>query len=82
MGDVNNDGYVDAVDAAKVLVEYAKRSVGDKGSFTDAQNKAGDIDSNGMIDSVDASKILKYYAYLSSSKEENKKTFEEFVKKV
>lgn len=81
MGDVNNDGYVDAVDAAKVLVEYAKRSVGDKGSFTDAQNKAGDIDSNGMIDSVDASKILKYYAYLSSSKEENKKTFEEFVKK-
>lgn len=78
---MNNDGYVDAVDAAKVLVEYAKRSVsGAKGTFTDAQNKAADIDSNGMIDSVDAAKILRFYAYLSSAKGE-KKTFEEFLKK-
>ena len=78
LGDINSDGYVDAVDASGVLKEYARVSVG-KGTFTDAQKKAADVDKNGILDSVDASKILKYYAYLSNS-QSDKKTLEEFLK--
>jgi hypothetical protein len=77
-GDVNSDGFVDAVDASSVLAEYAKRSTGE-GSFTDAQAKLADVDSNGIVDSVDASKILAYYAYLSSSTG-SVKPIEEFIK--
>ncbi|WP_295078508.1 GDSL-type esterase/lipase family protein [Ruminococcus sp.] len=77
-GDVNSDGFVDAVDASSVLAEYAKRSTGE-GSFTDAQAKLADVDVNGIVDSVDASKILAYYAYLSSSTG-SVKPIEEFIK--
>ncbi|MBR6966931.1 MAG: leucine-rich repeat protein [Ruminococcus sp.] len=69
MGDVNNDGFIDAVDASAVLAEYASLSGGGSGSFTDAMKKAADIDGNGITDAVDASNILAYYAYLSSGKE-------------
>jgi len=69
MGDVNNDGFVDAVDASAVLAEYASLSGGGSGSFTDDMKKAADIDGNGITDAVDASNILAYYAFLSSGEE-------------
>ena len=69
MGDVNNDGFVDAVDASAVLAEYASLSGGGSGSFSEAMKKAADIDGNGMTDAVDASNILAYYAYLSSGEQ-------------
>jgi hypothetical protein len=79
-GDVNADGYVDAVDASGVLAEYAKLSGSDgKGGFTEEQKKLADVDGNGYIDAVDASSILAYYAYLSNS-ENQKKSIESFLK--
>jgi hypothetical protein len=63
---------IDAVDASKVLAEYAKVSSNRPRSFDDREFKAADVDLNGMTDAVDASKILSYYAYLSSTKEEPK----------
>ena len=81
LGDINNDGLIDSVDASGILAEYARLSSNDaKGKFTDAQGKAADVDKNGLIDSVDASKVLAYYAYVSNT--DNAKTIEEYLKTV
>lgn len=66
-GDVNLDGYVDAVDASMVLSYYAMVSTGKEGEFTDIQKAVADMDDNGIIDAVDASDILAVYAKLSVS---------------
>lgn len=65
-GDVNDDGYIDSVDASAVLAEYAAISSGNKSYFNDLQKKSADVNSDGYIDAVDASTILAYYAYISS----------------
>ena len=80
LGDVDGNGDINAVDASKVLAEYAKTSSGDgKGDFDAEQTKAADVDSNGDVNSVDASKILAYYAYCGQSDVEPK-TLSEFLK--
>ena len=65
-GDINDDGFVDTVDATAVLIEYARLSASGKGTFTEVQTKNADIDGNGLVDSVDAAYILSYYAYVSA----------------
>ena len=65
-GDINYDGEVNAVDASRILAEYARTSSGKEKSFTFAQNRCGDIDKNDSVDAVDASKVLAYYAYTST----------------
>ena len=67
IGDVNDDGMVDAVDASDVLAYYARVSTEQEGGFSKKQQIAADVDMNGLIDSVDASDILSYYAYLSTA---------------
>ena len=68
LGDVNNDKMIDAVDASKVLSEYAARSSGNKRVFTNYQQQvAADVNVNGVIDAVDASLVLSYYAYVSGN---------------
>ena len=76
LGDVNNDGKIDASDASMILFEYARYSTSKPLTFTDAQKKAADIDGNSIIDSNDASAILKYYSYISTHE---KVPFEEFI---
>ena len=78
LGDTNNDGKVDSVDASAILAEYALLSSNGNGKFNDTQKKAADVDKNGKIDSVDASKVLSYYAYASNAKD-NVKTIEEYL---
>ena len=65
-GDINNDGFVDTVDATAVLIEYAHLSTSGKGTFTEVQTKNADIDNNGLVDAVDSAYILSYYAYVSA----------------
>ena len=79
LGDVNQDGIVDAVDASMTLRYYAKLSANADGGFTEAQKLAADVNKDGIIDAVDASKILGYYAYLSTVKEGTPKSIEEFI---
>ncbi|WP_024860732.1 NPCBM/NEW2 domain-containing protein [Ruminococcus flavefaciens] len=80
LGDVNNDGKINAVDASTVLTYYANISTNKDGGLTEAQKKAADIDNNGDINAVDASYILSYYAYTSTTKEEII-PIEEYMKK-
>lgn len=70
LGDVNNDGKVNAVDASTVLTYYANISTNKDGGFDDNQKAAADVDHDGKINAVDASNILSYYAYVSTTKEE------------
>lgn len=67
LGDLNGDGLIDTVDAAAVLIEYAKLSTGNIGSFDENHKKSADLNKDGYTDSVDASLILMYYAYVSTS---------------
>ncbi|MCR4639485.1 leucine-rich repeat protein [Ruminococcus sp.] len=69
LGDVNDDGSINAVDASSVLSYYAMISTKKDGGFTDEQKKAADVNHDGAINAVDASCILSYYAYTSTTKE-------------
>lgn len=69
LGDVNFDGFVDAVDASNVLSAYANISSGKDSGFSEAEAAAADVDGNRLIDAVDASNILAYYASISSDGE-------------
>ena len=67
-GDVNCDGYVDAVDASAILAHYAAVSTGKDGIIRNERQLLADIDGNGFIDAVDASTVLAIYAALSVTK--------------
>ena len=79
IGDVNNDGHINAVDASSVLSYYAMISTNKDGDFNDAQQAAADVNHDGQINAVDASCILSYYAYVSTTKEDIK-SLEDFLK--
>ena len=66
VGDVNNNGTVDAIDASIVLSAYAAQATTGKTGLTLIEEKAADVNSNGVVDAVDASTILSYYAYIST----------------
>ncbi|MCR4639631.1 leucine-rich repeat protein [Ruminococcus sp.] len=81
LGDVNSDGYINAVDASEVLTYYAKVSTKQEGGFTAQQIKAADTDGNGLVNAVDASAILSYYAYTSTAAGEII-PFEDYIKQM
>ena len=73
IGDVNDDGLINSVDASLVLIEYALLSTKDGiGEFTPEQNTIADLNKDGKINAVDASLIAMYYAYLSTEIEKPK----------
>lgn len=69
LGDVNDDGLIDAVDATAVLVEYASLSTDNTSTFTIEQTISANINADEFVDSVDSTAILSYYAYLSTNGE-------------
>ena len=76
LGNINNDEYIDAVDATAVLMEYAELSTGGGTTLNYAERKAGDVNGDGEINSVDATLILTYYSEVSTGK---KITFPDFI---
>lgn len=66
LGDIEDNGTVDAVDASNALSAYAKVSTGGVSGLTDVQEKAADVNANGAVDAVDASIILTYYAKVAT----------------
>ena len=67
LGDVNDNDYIDAADASKVLSAYSKTSSGLSSGLSAKQTIAADVNMDGLIDAVDASSILSYYAYISTA---------------
>ncbi|WP_303838746.1 dockerin type I domain-containing protein, partial [Ruminococcus flavefaciens] len=78
LGDVDNSGAVNAIDASLVLDYYSKASTGQSTSLDDTQKKAADVDKNGNINAIDASMILSYYVYTSTANGESE-SFETFI---
>jgi len=66
LGDINNDGIIDAVDASEILAFYAVTSTGANISLTDEQLTNADVNYDSTVDAVDASFVLSYYAYTST----------------
>lgn len=66
LGDVNDDGYVDASDASNILNAYATVATGNVSPFDDLQKLAGDVNKDKAVDSSDASSVLGYYAYTAT----------------
>lgn len=79
LGDVNEDGKVDAKDASAILAEYSIMSTGGDGNFTASQKQAADVNADTKIDAKDASSILSYYAMASTATDEVP-SMEEFMK--
>lgn len=69
LGDVNDDGIVDGMDATAVLTDYAKVSANKDSIFNKAQSIAADVNGNLIVDGVDATILLTYYAYISTHPE-------------
>lgn len=65
-GELNDDGVIDAVDAAMVLQEYAAMSSGKSGRLDQYKHARADMNSDEIVDAVDASIILGIYADNSS----------------
>jgi hypothetical protein len=67
LGDVDNSGKVNAIDASLVLEHYSKVSTGQSTSLDETQKKSADVNKDGSINAVDASQILSYYAYTATA---------------
>ena len=79
LGDVNNDGLINAIDASSVLAYYALTSTNKNPGYTNEQKLAADVNYDGAINAIDASNILAYYAYASTT-EEDVLPLEEYIK--
>lgn len=76
IGDVDNNGYINAIDASMVLSAYAQQATGQPMELSDLQKKVADVDKDEKIDAIDASWILSYYAYTATGGSE---LFEDFM---
>ncbi|MEI6579809.1 MAG: InlB B-repeat-containing protein, partial [Eubacteriales bacterium] len=62
LGDINNNGLINAVDALKALQETAGYNL-----LSDIQKLIADVDKSGGINTIDAIKILQYDSGLITS---------------
>ena len=79
LGDVNEDGKIDAKDASLILKEYALASTNSPSELDEKQKAAADVNADGSISAIDASSILAYYAYISTNEEAV--SLEDYLKK-
>lgn len=84
LGDVNDDGKIDASDAVAMLYIYVDYIAASNDKDADAMKKAykksGDVDGNGRVNGIDAIYTLKYYAYVLAYPDTTLK-IDEFVEK-
>lgn len=75
LGDVNNDGVVDGVDATLTLRAYTLILSNMDSGFTPAEAAAADVDGDGAISGIDATLMLRYYTYVLSNGDKDFLTF-------
>lgn len=62
IGDVDENGIVDARDASLISHEYSRMSTGANSSFSEEQQKNADVNKDNLIDLIDAFYIADYYS--------------------
>ncbi len=75
LGDIDENGAFDAIDASTILKEYANKATGKDAILTPMQYLAADINYDDSVDASDASSVLAYYAFTSSGGELSIKDF-------
>ncbi|MBQ9111790.1 MAG: glycoside hydrolase family 5 protein [Oscillospiraceae bacterium] len=76
LGDVNQDGTINAADAATILTAAAAVGSGAASGLTAAQETAADVDRDSDFDAADAAVVLQYAAELGTG---STMTLEEFL---
>ena len=66
LGDLDEDGQVNAVDAAMILVAAASVGSGGESGLTEMQKLAADVNGDGECNAVDAAEVLRYAAAVGS----------------
>ncbi len=66
VGDVNNDGQINAMDCSLILESYSSTSRGFSSQLTETMKRAADVNRDGRIDSIDASMAMAYESYIST----------------
>ncbi len=66
LGDLDEDGQVNAVDAAMILVAAASVGSGGESGLTETQELAADVNGDGECNAVDAAEVLRYAAAVGS----------------
>ena len=79
LGDVNQDGQINAKDANAVLIAASRIGTGQDSGLNTGKTKAADVDHDGNINAVDASWILRYAAAIGTGTVNG--TLDEFVEK-
>ena len=79
LGDVNNDGKINAVDASSILTAYANVSTNKESGLSEEAMAAADVDGDCKINAVDASNVLGYYASQSTANADKNKTLNNFI---
>ena len=79
LGDVNDDGSINAKDANEVLIAAARIGTGKASGLTETQQKAADVDQDGNINAEDAAWILRYAAAAGTTSSPS--MLEEFMEK-
>lgn len=77
LGDVNNDGVVDAVDAGLIFKEYGNLSSGGEPTL---DPDIADVNGDGAVNSIDFANVMDYYAKKSTGVLEGV-SFEEFMRR-
>ena len=62
LGDVDNNGIINAQDATRVLVAAAKAGTNGTTGLTTEQETAADVNQDGLVNATDATVILRYAA--------------------
>ena len=78
LGDVNEDGKIDSVDAAEILVAAASKGAGGEG-LSEQLAPIADVNSNGDYDATDAAFILQFAAYAGAG---GKDSLPEFINSI
>ena len=74
LGDVNEDGTVNASDAATVLIAAAKVGAGGEAGLTETQMLAANVNSDEAVNASDAAVILVYAAAVGAGNTDAKIT--------
>lgn len=79
LGDVNDDGKINAVDASTILTAYANTSTSKPSGLSEEAMAAADVDGNSAVNAVDASNVLSFYAYQSTANADKSKSLNNFI---
>ena len=77
IGDVDDNGKIDSVDASAILKEYSLLSTQKTPLFDENQKKAADVNGDEFFDAKDASTLLGYYSSVSTG---SRDTMKEYLK--